>query len=491
MIRKEDGTIRPWNFEQKVDIDKTAAEFITRMTNQCTYLNNETVLPKYSLLYSEYTVLNEINNIRINGEKISVELKQDIFNSLFKNNKQVTCKKLLSHLNSNGYNLKKDDLSGFDGNFKSSLSSYIDLKNYIFGDNIDKPQIYNLAEKIILWITLYGDDSKLLKRVLQKNCSEQLNPEQIKKITKLKFKGWGRLSKAFLSELRGADRETGETMTIIKGLRNTQNNLMQLLSQNYTFTEECEKINSGYFINPNETSYDSIVKNIVASPSIKRSVWQTIQIVEEIQKVMGSKPRKIFVEMARGEEEKVRTTSRKQKLLDLYKNISDECAKGMYEEIYSKDESDFKNIRLYLYYTQMGCCMYSGKHIDLSQLSNTNIWDRDHIYPQSKTKDDSLDNLVLVYKSINSEKSDDIISPTIQNNMRTFWKLLFDRKFISEKKYHRLTRTTPLTDEELAGFINRQLVETRQSTKVMASIFKRIYPNTEIIYVKAKNVSDF
>lgn len=71
MIRKEDGTIRPWNFEQKVDIDKTAAEFITRMTNQCTYLNNETVLPKYSLLYSEYTVLNEINNIRINGEKIS------------------------------------------------------------------------------------------------------------------------------------------------------------------------------------------------------------------------------------------------------------------------------------------------------------------------------------------------------------------------------------------------------------------------------------
>lgn len=96
------------------------------------------------------------------------------------------------------------------------------------------------------------------------------------------------------------------------------------------------------------------------------------------------------------------------------------CAKGMYDEIYSKDESDFKNIRLYLYYTQMGCCMYSGKHIDLSQLSNTNIWDRDHIYPQSKTKDDSLDNLVLVYKSINSEKSDDIISPTIQNNMRTF-----------------------------------------------------------------------
>lgn len=491
MIRKEDGSIRPWNFEQKVDIDKTASEFINRMTNQCTYLSNETVIPKYSLLYSEYMVLNEINNIRINGEKISVKLKQNIFNDLFKTNKQVTCKKLLSYLNSNGYNLKKDDLSGFDGNFKASLSAYIDLKNYIFGEDIDKYQIYNLAEQIILWITLYGDDSKLLKRVLQKNCSEQLSPEQIKRITKFKFKGWGRLSKAFLSEIRGADCETGETMTIIEGLRNTQNNLMQLLSQNYTFTKECEKINAGYFVNPNKITYDSIVKDIVASPSIKRSVWQTIQIVEEIQKVMGSKPKKIFVEMARGEEEKVRTISRKQKLLDLYKNISDECAKGMYDEIYSKSESDFKNIKLYLYYTQMGRCMYSGKHIDLAQLSDANIWDRDHIYPQSKTKDDSLDNLVLVDKRINANKSDGIISSDIQNDMRSFWKLLFDRKFISEKKYHRLTRTTPLTDEELAGFINRQLVETRQSTKVMAAVFKRIYPNTEIVYVKAKNVSDF
>lgn len=491
MIRKEDGTIRPWNFEQKVDIDKTAAEFINRMTNQCTYLNNETVIPKYSLLYSEYMVLNEINNIRINGEKISVELKQDIFNSLFKNNKQVKCKKLLSHLNSKGYNLKEDDLSGFDGNFKSSLSSYIDFKNHIFGDEIDKPKIYNLVEKIILWITLYGDDSKLLKKVLKNNCSEILTPEQIQKITKFKFKGWGRLSKAFLSELKGTDCKTEETMTIIEGLRNTQNNLMQLLSQNYTFAKECEKINAGYFVNTDKISYDSIVKDIVASPSIKRSVWQAIQIVEEIQKVMGSKPKKIFIEMARENAEKVRTKSRKQKLLDLYKNIKDEESKGIFKEIEAKNENDFKSLKLYLYYTQMCRCMYTGKQIDLSQLNNTNIWDKDHIYPQSKTKDDSLDNLVLVDKIANKEKGDGIISPKIQNERRSFWKELLAKNFISEEKYHRLIRTTPLTDEELAGFINRQLVETRQSTKIMASIFKRIYPNTEIVYVKAKNISDF
>lgn len=62
---------------------------------------------------------------------------------------------------------------------------------------------------------------------------------------------------------------------------------------------------------------------------------------------------------------------------------------------------------------------------------------------------------------------------------------------ISAIKYERLVRKTPLTDEELAGFINRQLVEKRQSTKAAAEIFKLYYPDTELVYSKAGNVSDF
>ena len=40
-------------------------------------------------------------------------------------------------------------------------------------------------------------------------------------------------------------------------------------------------------------------------------------------------------------------------------------------------------------------------------------------------------------------------------------------------------------------FINRQLVETRQSTKVVAQLLKEMYPNAEIVYVKAGLVSEF
>ena len=490
MIRKEDGQIRPWNFDQKVDVDQSASAFIQRMTNQCTYLTKEDVLPKHSLLYSEYMVLNELNNVKIRGEKLSVELKQNIYKNLFMKYKQVTGKRLLDYLISNGYEVTKEDLSGLDGNFKASLSSYILLKEKVFGEDINKISVHDMAEDLILWITLYGEDPKMLERVIRKHYQKQLSEEQIKNATRLKFQGWGRLSKAFLSELRGADRSTGESMTIIQGLRNTQNNLMQLLSSDYTFTESIKEENAGYQLE-GTVEYDSLMQDIVASPAIKRAVWQTIQIVEEIKRVMGADPKRIFVEMARGPEEKVRTVSRKDRLIELYKIIDQETKAQWCKELSEKDESDFKSIKLFLYYTQMGKCMYTGTNIDLSQLNDATIWDRDHIYPQSKTKDDSLDNLVLVDRRANAKKDDGMISPDIQQKMKGTWKYLLDKGLITKKKYDRLTRTTPLTEEELAGFIGRQLVETRQSTKVVATLLERIYKNSKVVYVKANAVTEF
>lgn len=488
MVRKdEEGKIYPWNFEEKVDRDQSAEKFIRRMTNQCTYLIREDVVPKNSLLYSEFMVLNELNNVKIRSEKLPVELKQEIVSNLFKKQKQITGKKLLNYLNANGYDVQKEDLSGFDGNFKASMSSYLTLKK-VFGEELEKYHVQQMAEDIILWITLYGDDQKMLRRVIRNHCGQQLSEEQIISLSKLKFQGWGRLSRRFLNELEGADCETGECMTIMQGLRNTQNNLMQLLSQQYTFMDMIEEENGGYHVD--EITYDHLVKDMVISPSVKRAVWQTVQIVEEIREIMGGQPKKIFVEMARSEEEKKRTVSRKDRLLEAYEAIKDE-ARQWQEELQKYSDGDFKAIKLYLYYTQMGQCMYTGRKIDLSQLNDATVWDRDHIYPQSKTKDDSLDNLVLVDRRVNAKKSDGMLSPEIQQRMGATWKYLKEKKLISEKKYERLTRVSPLTDEELAGFINRQLVETRQSSKAVATLLKRVYEEAEIVYVKAGAVSDF
>ena len=76
--------------------------------------------------------------------------------------------------------------------------------------------------------------------------------------------------------------------------------------------------------------------------------------------------------------------------------------------------------------------------------------------------------------------------------MSGYWKHLLDLELISDEKYKRLTRVTPLTDEDDKGFIARQLVETSQSAKATAEILKRYFDGkTKIVYSKAGHVSDF
>lgn len=66
----------------------TSEAFISRMVRRCTYISGELVLPKSSLEYQSFCVLNEINNIKIDGERISVELKQDIYKEVFQKERE-------------------------------------------------------------------------------------------------------------------------------------------------------------------------------------------------------------------------------------------------------------------------------------------------------------------------------------------------------------------------------------------------------------------
>lgn len=87
----------------------------------------EDVIPKNSLLYSAFTVLNEINNIKINGKEISVELKQGIYKDLFEKSNKVKVFDLKKYLASNGY--MNIEITGIDTTIKGSLKPFIDLQN--------------------------------------------------------------------------------------------------------------------------------------------------------------------------------------------------------------------------------------------------------------------------------------------------------------------------------------------------------------------------
>ena len=132
--------------------------------------------------------------------------------------------------------------------------------------------------------------------------------------------------------------------------------------------------------------------------------------------------------------------------------------------------------------------------IELEKLmSGSKEYDIDHIYPQAYVKDDSIiNNKVLVLSKINGTKGNVYpISPEIRNRMQGQWNWWHHIGVISDEKYKRLIRSTPFTDDEKYGFINRQLTETSQSTKLIAGLLKERFQNIDIVYVKAGLVSDF
>ena len=494
--RKENGPVKPWNFESKVDEEASAKEFISRMTNKCTYLVGEDVLPRYSLLYSEFTVLNELNNLKIIGEKINTELKQKIFEELFQEKNKVSGKALQNYLKKEGRDVNIDDITGFDKDFASSLSSYLDFKKKVFKGEEHRLKEYDVrcaVEEIIKWITIYGDEKNFVKKKIEKEYKNMFSSDQIKTICGFKYSGWGRLSEKLLTGFEGIDTTTGEVFSVIKALHETNDNFMQIVeSSKYSFSENIKKHNDEIQGKNGEISYDALIKDAYLSPSVKRAVWQAIKLTEEIKNIMGNKnPKKIFIEMARGDKEakKERTKSRKDQLQALYKSIKSDEYSEIKDALGGADNDSLRSKKIYLYYLQCGKSMYSDTTINLARL--TTDYDIDHIYPQSKIKDDSLDNTVLVTKKENKDKDDKKVSSEIQKKMHSFWEFLLGKGLISKEKFNRLMRNSDFTTDELAGFINRQLVETRQSTKATAEILKKTYEGTKIVYVKAQNVSDF
>ncbi len=482
---RNDEKITPWNIHDVVDYDASAEEFISNLTNRCTYLPQYYVLPKNSILYSKFAVLNEINSLKVNGEVVPVWLKQELFNEIFLKRNKVSKKNICNFLKAK--NIDSTTITGIDDDVKSNMKSYRDFARF---ENLSTEE----KDDIIKAITIFGQEKRLLKKRIREKYGDRLDDNAIGYISKLNYSGWGRISKEFLTEIVSVDKSTGELVSIVDSLWNTNLNLMQLIySEQFDFEKAIEEAK----VDKENTSLLSAVEKLYVSPKIKRPIYQALQIVKEIVRTQGGQaPEKIFLEVARFEGKKERTKSRKTQLQELYASVKKEYP-DLWAELGDIEDEKLKSDKLFLYFTQCGRCIYTGERIDLVELmSNNSRWDIDHIYPQSKIKDDSLhNNRVLSKKEYNSNvKGSRYPLPAETRETRIAdWKCLLDKKLITAEKYNRLICRNPLTDEQLSAFINRQLVETQQSTKAIAEVLKDMYSSkgTEIIYVKAKLVSDF
>lgn len=345
----------------------------------------------------------------------------------------------------------------------------------------------------------HGNDLKTLKAYVKQNCPEKYR--EIFKISKDNLDNYTAYSGMIKKNgktgvLKNTCNQEEFCKYLLKAFKNLpQNGYEEMFSglESASFMPKQHIKDNGVIpMQINRAELEKILENASGySPAVKRPILQSIKMLNEVVKALGKPPKKIFVEMTRGEQEKKRTVSRKDQLLESYKTIKKDAGE-LYDTLNGLDNDRLRQDKLYLYFTQLGKCMYTGEPIAFDSLFDNNLYDIDHIYPRSKVKDDSLTNRVLVKKKDNAEKDNTYpLSGEIRKKMSAHWKFLLDKGLINKEKFKRLTRVEPLTDDELSDFISRQIVETSQSTKAVAQILDQMYPDSDVVYVKARNVSEF
>lgn len=501
----EQETVTPWNWEQVINKNKSAENFILRMTGDCTYLAGEKTLPKCSLLYEEFCLLNELNGMRYadggDEHRFDIAECQGIVEDLFHRYRRVTYARIEDWLRNNNYasNPRVGHGQG-ESALESKLGSYLFFTKDVFGiDEIEYgSELYQNIETIILWSTLF-EDRTILEEKLQAEFgaggSGLLNDEQIKSISKKRFTGWGKLSERFLTGLK-VEAQDGRRISIMDVLREGDPNsgrrrnqtmvLMEALrDENLGFQKAVDAANRSYYA---QVGDELSVNELPGSPAIRRSLNQAIRIVDEIVGIAGHAPANIFIENTRDEDERnkgKRTKKRYERLKDALAAFKNEDPE-IWKEIQATAPADMDE-RLTLYFMQRGRCMYSRRPINIDQLSNTGLYEVDHIIPRAYIKDDSFENKALVYREENQRKTDELLlDEDIRRKMSGYWRTLHDHGLIGDKKFNNLLRCH-ITDQTMKGFVARQLVETSQTVKLAQSMLEVRYSDsgTHVVPVKA------
>lgn len=499
----KDERAYPWNFDEVVDYDSASEKFIKNLTGRCTYFKDQLVLPANSVIYQAYNVLNELANVSIvlsegGQRKLTVSEKQQCF-TLFLEQATVKPKDITSELFKT-FNVASKGLTGLGGDdgkkFLSKMTGYRAIKTALKADCFVEEngkiqtnyELFEVYEKIAEILTVFND-GKIKRRALEKLLGEKFPKAAIDLLVKQNFVGWGRLSKKCLC---GVENEDGQN--VLETMYSTSKNFMEVISgDTLGFKEAFEQKTDK---KSDEIKY-SEVNELYISPSVKRTVWQAVKVVKEVVKAVGCEPCGIYVESTRQDDKKKTPKKRIEKLKELYENVrkdTDEYNRNFYrksvdDELKTMSDDKLNDDMVYLYMLQMGKSMYSGKPLDLRNLSTT--CEIDHIVPRHYIKDDGIENRVLVLKQENQEKSGTLaLKKSVRDEMTPFWAFLKSKGFIAKKKFLNLTKSE-YTESDMMGFINRQLVETNQSMKAVRDLLKSRYSSSDVEFVKAGISSAF
>ncbi|WP_195189805.1 type II CRISPR RNA-guided endonuclease Cas9 [Streptococcus parasanguinis] len=447
------------------------------LIGKCTFYPDEYRASKASYTAQEFNLLNDLNNLTVPTEtkKLSEEQKKTII-EYAKTAKTLGASTLLKYI-AKLIGASVDQIHGYriDPDKKPEMHTF---EVYRKMQSLETIKVEELPREVLdelAHILTLNTEREGIEEAINAKLKDTFSQDQVLELVQFRknnsslfSRGWHNFSIKLMMELIPELYETSEEQMTI---------LTRLGKQKSKETSKRTK-----YIDEKELTEE------IYNPVVAKSVRQAIKIINEATKRYGIFDN-IVIEMARenNEEDAKKEYIKRQKANLDEKNAAMEKAAFQYNGKKELPDNVFHGhkelaTKIRLWHQQGEKCLYTGKNIPISDLiQNRYKYEIDHILPLSLSFDDSLSNKVLVLATANQEKGQRTPFQALDSmdyawSYREFKSYVKDSKLLSNKKKDYL-----LTEEDISKievkqkFIERNLVDTRYSSRVVLNALQDFY----------------
>lgn len=430
-------------------------EWMERMMGKCVY-TGETRIVKRAPTAELFNLLNDLNNMLIDGEHITREDKVLLVEKLFfKQVSSPAVKKVLALLGkSNSAHVTGLRINGSNKQIFTELKGW----HYINNANIASDCSFDMgnldkADEIARILTVYQDKKNAVKALSLLGLTEGFIEELVRVYDSSSasiFKGTHSLSRSAI-------------MQIIDDLWETSKNQMQL------FTEKGMKPQHTSLYVRNGRIMPEIVNDMAVSAVARRAISQTFTVFNDLLDKYPQGFMQVTVRMAWEQ------NSDAQKKFIAKMQSANEQMNAQVREVLQNRSCDgrlFDKVKLWL--LQDGKDIYTGDAIPIEQLiSQSNLYEVDYIIPISISFDSSFNNKALTSFKNNQAKGQrtpyqwmlDTDAPDFGAFALRVMEIKDSQKMSQKKRNNLLFKEDTNKWEVRSKFINRNLVDTRYACK--------------------------
>jgi len=428
---------------------------IENMIGKCTFEKEEKRAPKNSYSFERFNLLQKINHIRLVTKGTSIPLNDEQRKKLL----------ILTYGTANlEYNRIRKEL----GVSKETLFNMVYYKDNDI-ETSEKKEKFN-------YLKGYHEMRKALDKVAKNHIAtlsiQQLN-DAAYALTAYKS---DKKIFAYMEKI-GIAQEDIEMLLNISGFSKfghlsvkACNKIIPYLEQGMNYDKACSA--AGYEFRGQSGAKSKYLPaqtddmEEITSPVVRRSVAQTIKVINAIIRDQSCSPTYINIELAREMAKNFQERGTANKTNEENQAKNQRLMERIKNEFHHKHPTGVDLVKLKLYEEQGGICVYSQKVIDVSRLFEPGYVEVDHIIPYSISFDDSYKNKVLVMGVENQHKSNRLPLQYMSKAQKDKF-IVWVNNDVKQYRKKQILLKEQITEDDKNKFIQRNLQDTQHMSRFL------------------------